>query len=117
MRTTYAHGYPTGGALAKILAIEDDPSFRDLLGLHLQSAGHTLRGAAVGERSQYDKFDTAFQTERRDVRRAFEAGLHYYLERDLSLRLNLSYACVRSNIPIYEYNRFEAALMLRRDFR
>jgi hypothetical protein len=73
--------------------------------------------AAVGERSQYDKFDTEFQTERHDLRRAFEAGVHYYLERDLSVRLNLSYAYVRSNIPIYEYERFEGALMLRRDFR
>jgi len=31
--------------LARILAIEDDPSFRDLLRLHLQSAGHTVRAA------------------------------------------------------------------------
>jgi CheY-like chemotaxis protein len=35
--------------LAKILAIEDDPSFRDLLRLHLQSAGHTVRVAADPE--------------------------------------------------------------------
>ena len=38
-----------GGILATILAIEDDPSFRDLLRLHLQSAGHVLRGAADPE--------------------------------------------------------------------
>jgi hypothetical protein len=95
---------------------------RDLVGI--QVGGEMLVGArtrvvaaAVGERSQYDKFDTEFQTERHDLRRAFEAGVHYYLERDLSVRLNLSYAYVRSNIPIYEYERFEGALMLRRDFR
>jgi CheY-like chemotaxis protein len=35
--------------LAAILAIEDDPSFRDLLQLHLQSAGHTVRTAADPE--------------------------------------------------------------------
>jgi len=35
--------------LAKILAIEDDPSFRDLLQLHLQSAGHKVRTAADPE--------------------------------------------------------------------
>jgi hypothetical protein len=73
--------------------------------------------SAVGERSQYDKIDTGFETERHDVRRAFEGGVHYYLERDLSLRFNLSYAYTRSNIPIYEYTRFEGVLMLRRDFR
>jgi len=35
--------------LATILAIEDDPSFRDLLRLHLQSAGHSVRTAADPE--------------------------------------------------------------------
>jgi adenylate cyclase len=35
--------------LATILAIEDDPSFRDLLELHLQAAGHTIRTAADPE--------------------------------------------------------------------
>jgi CheY-like chemotaxis protein len=32
-----------------ILAIEDDPSFRDLLKLHLQSAGHSVQTAADPE--------------------------------------------------------------------
>jgi len=32
-----------------ILAIEDDPSFRDLLRLHLQSAGHSVQAAADPE--------------------------------------------------------------------
>src|SRR5262245_49601702 len=46
----YLKRRPTrGGALATILAIEDDPSFRDLLQLHLQSAGHTVRTAADPE--------------------------------------------------------------------
>ena len=35
--------------MAKILAIEDDASFRDLLQLHLQSAGHKVRTAADPE--------------------------------------------------------------------
>lgn len=35
--------------MATILAIEDDPSFRDLLRLHLQSAGHSVRTAADPE--------------------------------------------------------------------
>jgi len=73
--------------------------------------------AAVGERNRYDKFDTGFQTERRDIRRAFDLGAHYYFERNLSLRFNVSYAYTRSNIPIYEYTRAEWTLMLRRDFR
>ena len=35
--------------MATILAIEDDASFRDLLQLHLQAAGHTVRTAADPE--------------------------------------------------------------------
>jgi len=35
--------------LAKILAIEDDHSFRDLLDLHLNAAGHTVRTAGDPE--------------------------------------------------------------------
>jgi outer membrane protein len=89
-----------------------------------QAGGEMLIGtrikataAAVGERSQYDKFDTGFETERRDLRRAFDLGAQYYFERNLSLRFNVSYAYTRSNIPIYEYTRAEWTLMLRRDFR
>jgi hypothetical protein len=95
---------------------------KDLVGF--QAGGEMLIGtrikataAAVGERSQYDKFDTGFETERRDIRRAFDLGVQYYLERNLSLRFNVSYAYTRSNIPIYEYTRTEWTLMLRRDFR
>ncbi|HYA46812.1 MAG TPA: response regulator [Burkholderiales bacterium] len=35
--------------MATILVIEDDPSFRELLGLHLRSAGHRVRAAADPE--------------------------------------------------------------------
>jgi CheY-like chemotaxis protein len=35
--------------LATILAIEDDPSFRDLLQLHLHAGGHAVRTAADPE--------------------------------------------------------------------
>jgi predicted porin len=89
-----------------------------------QAGGEMLIGtrirataAAVVERSRYDKFDTGFETERRDIRRAFDLGAQYYFERNLSLRFNVSYAYTRSNIPIYEYTRAEGTVMLRRDFR
>jgi hypothetical protein len=95
---------------------------KDLVGI--QVGGEMLIGtrirataAAAGERSRYDKFDTGFQTERRDIRRAFELGAQYYFDRDWSLRCNISYAYTRSNIPIYEYTRAEGIVMLRRDFR
>jgi hypothetical protein len=89
-----------------------------------QAGGEMLIGTrvkatatAIGERGQYDRFDTGFQTERRDIRRAFDLGAQYYFERNLSLRFNVSYAYTRSNIPIYEYTRAEWTVMLRRDFR
>jgi len=95
---------------------------KDLVGL--QAGGEMLIGtrikataAAVGERSRYDKFDTGFQTERHDIRRAFDLGAQYFFERNLSLRFNVSYTYTRSNIPIYEYTRAEWTVMLRRDFR
>jgi tetratricopeptide (TPR) repeat protein len=95
---------------------------KDLVGF--QAGGEMLIGtrikataAAVGERSRYDKFDPGFETERRDIRRAFDLGAQYYFERNLSLRFNVSYAYTSSNIPIYEYTRVEGTLMLRRDFR
>ena len=47
----------------------------------------------------------------------FELGAQYYFDRDWSLRISVSYAYTRSNIPIYEYTRAEGIVMLRRDFR
>lgn len=95
---------------------------KELVGF--QAGGEMLIGtrtkataAAVGERSRYDKFNTGFQTERHDIRRAFDLGAQYFLDRNLSLRFNVSYAYTRSNIPIYEYTRAEWTAMLRRDFR
>ena len=81
--------------------------------------GPQLKATALvaAERSRYDKFDTGFQTYRRDMRRAFEVGAQYYLARNLSLRFSVSYAYTRSNIPIYEYTRLEGTAMLRWDFR
>jgi outer membrane protein len=95
---------------------------KELLGF--QAGGETVLGprlkasaSVAAERSRYDKFDTGFQTYRHDIRRAFELGAQYYLERNLSLRFNVSYAYTRSNIPIYEYTRAEGTVMLRWDFR
>lgn len=75
-----------------------------------------LTGSAAWERGQYDRFDEAFLTERRDSRWIFEVALQYSLERNLFLRLGISHADQRSNIPIYEYTRSEWWLMLRREF-
>jgi hypothetical protein len=75
-----------------------------------------LTGSAAWEQGDYNRFDEAFLAERRDVRWVFETALQYALERNLFLRLGLSHADQRSNIPIYEYTRTEWWLMLRREF-
>jgi tetratricopeptide (TPR) repeat protein len=76
-----------------------------------------LTAMAAGEWGQYDKFDTEFQVERRDIRQAYDLMAQYWLDRAWSLRLGLSYVKQSSNIPLYEYNRSEWLLMLRREFQ
>jgi len=80
-------------------------------------ASVTLTGAVAGERGRYNQFDTGFQTERRDLRWSYDAGVQYALSPEMSLRLNFSHAYQRSNVPIYEYSKSEWLLTLRRDFR
>jgi len=75
-----------------------------------------LTGSAAWERGNYNRFDEAFFTERRDARWTLETALQYALERNLFLRLGISRSDQRSNIPIYEYSRSEGWLMLRREF-
>ncbi|MGB5082023.1 MAG: tetratricopeptide repeat protein [Burkholderiales bacterium] len=75
-----------------------------------------LAGTVAAERGRYDGFDTGFQTERRDLRFAYEAGIQYALQAGLSLRFSVSHVDQRSNIPIYKFGRSEWSLMLRRDF-
>jgi len=75
-----------------------------------------LTGSAAWERGRYNRFDEAFLAERRDSRWVFDAALQYALQRNLFVRLGISHADQRSNIPIYEYTRTEWWLMLRREF-
>jgi len=75
-----------------------------------------LTGSAAWERGNYNRFDEAFFTERRDARWTLDAALQFALERNLFLRLGISHSDQRSNIPIYEYSRSEWSLMLRREF-
>lgn len=76
-----------------------------------------LTAMAAGEWGQFDKFDTEFQVERRDIRQAYDLGAQYSLDRAWSLRFGFSYVRQDSNIPLYAYTRSEWVLMLRRDFR
>jgi hypothetical protein len=69
------------------------------------------------QRTAYDMTNVAFLVERRDLRRDFELSLQYLLENAWSVRLGATWTAQRSNIPIYEFQRRELWLTLRKDFR
>ena len=77
------------------------------------SAGASLAWQQVG----YDRENPAFLVERRDRRADLELSLQTILREALSLRFGLTLTAQRSNVPIYEFDRREAWLLLRRDFR
>lgn len=75
-------------------------------------------GAALAlQQTSYDRENPAFLIERRDRRRDIELTLQYVLEEALSLRVGATWTAQRSNIPIYEFDRRELWIMLRREFR
>jgi tetratricopeptide (TPR) repeat protein len=69
------------------------------------------------QRTGYDRVNPAFLVERHDLRRDLELSLQYLLEDAWSARIGVTWTGQRSNIPIYEFQRRELWLMVRRDFR
>ena len=69
------------------------------------------------QQTDYDRENPAFLVERRDRRRDVELTLQYILEEALSLRFGATWTAQRSNVPIYEFDRRELWIMLRREFR
>ena len=69
------------------------------------------------QRTRYDMTNVAFLVERQDLRRDLELSLQYLLEDAWSARLGATWTGQRSNIPIYEFQRREVWLTLRKDFR
>jgi hypothetical protein len=93
-----------------------------LLGLRIggeRAVGPRVKvlATAAGEWGQYDKLNTGFTVERRDVRETYELNLQYWLDRAWSLRFGFLHAHQGSNIPINEYTKNEWLLMLRREFQ
>ena len=77
------------------------------------SAGASLAWQQV----DYDRINPAFLVERRDRRADLEVSLQTILQPALSLRFGLTFTGQRSNVPIYDFDRREAWLLLRREFR
>jgi tetratricopeptide (TPR) repeat protein len=69
------------------------------------------------QRTSYDRLNPAFFVERHDLRRDLELSLQYLLEDAWSARIGVSWTGQRSNIPIFEFQRRELWLMVRREFR
>jgi tetratricopeptide (TPR) repeat protein len=69
------------------------------------------------QRASYDRVNPAFLVERHDLRRDLELSLQYLLEEAWSARIGATWTGQRSNIPVYEFQRRELWLMVRRDFR
>jgi tetratricopeptide (TPR) repeat protein len=73
-----------------------------------------LVGGALG--SQYDSYDPAFLTVRRDRQADISAYAQYELTSQTDLRIGVYRATLQSTIPIYEYGRTDWTITLRRRF-
>ncbi len=71
---------------------------------------------------KYDKDNAAFSTPtspraRKDTTWDWSFGLNWHLDKDWTLRPQMSYTNNISNIPIYSFTRSDRSITLRRDFR
>ncbi len=71
---------------------------------------------------KYDKDNAAFSTPtspraRKDTTWDWSFGLNWHLDKDWTLRPQMSYTNNISNIPIYSFTRTDRSITLRRDFR
>ncbi len=98
------------------------PFSRSLFGARLSAFMNTgnsryLQASVAGLQSNYD--DLFFGSERKDTQYSAQLGLEW---RDFPVRLwgiktQLTYVDNRSDIVIYDYDRFDIGLALRREFR
>lgn len=86
------------------------------LGLTLGPRTNAALSAGVQE-SRYQADDAFFGARRKDRFASIEAAAGYLFTPALALRLELGYFDNRSNIELFRYDRFIAALKLRYDFR
>lgn len=66
--------------------------------------------------SKYDRLNILFQEYRKETQYDVGLGLNWRFERDWLLKPQLTYTRNNSNLPIYDYDRYEFSLTLRRDF-
>jgi tetratricopeptide (TPR) repeat protein len=69
------------------------------------------------QRIGYDRLNPAFLVERRDRRGDVEVSLHHVLAEALSVRFGIAWTAQRSNVDLHDFDRREAWVMVRREFR
>lgn len=81
------------------------------------SAGWTLAGGALYQRSRYRAADAVLLTSREDRYGAADLGLAWHATRALTLRIDYTEAKNDSNLALYEYRRRTAIVRGRYEFR
>ena len=76
----------------------------------------TLFGSLGVQNGDYDRRNLIFLTTREDEMTDLRVGFNWAFESDWSLRGQLAHIQNDSNISIYEYDRTELSLFVRRDF-
>jgi tetratricopeptide (TPR) repeat protein len=66
---------------------------------------------------RYNQVNTTFGVQRRDVQYDAGIGINWRFAQDWSLRPQAAYTHNDSNIELYDYNRYDLSITLRRDFR
>lgn len=69
------------------------------------------------QNSEYQLSNPLFRDYRKDAQYDFGVGLNWRFSKDWSLKPHLNYTRADSNFKIYDYDRYELSLTLRKDFR
>jgi len=88
-----------------------------LVGQYSLREGLEAYATAAAQWSDYDVENFVFQATRQDRYYELALGLIWRFERDWSLRPQITYIRNQSNIAIYDYDRYDVSLTVRRDFR
>lgn len=72
---------------------------------------------ASAQLGDYEKLNFLFQAFRKDRQYDAAVGMNYHIDRNWTLRPQLSYTRNQSNIQTYDYERYDFSFTLRRDFR
>ena len=88
-----------------------------LVGQYSFAASWDAYATLAAQNSDYDTENFVFQTTRHDRLYEVALGLVRRFQRDWSVRPQIAYTRNSSNIAIYDYDRWDVSITLRKDFR